>query len=194
MARKEKKQRSGTIFAFVIAFIMIFSVVGYVGLERQNSQFKYNGIKFTQDTNSRAWSTIINERQLTFDYFPSEVEYINLSSEIDSSLSNKPEVDTTSEINDTFSEEIALAQYNMALTMNSLNIYLRRGFAENSTFNLPIITCRDATPAVPVIYFKQSNETKVTLENSCIIAEARNSIEILRIKDRLLYSMLGIIR
>ena len=47
--------------------------------------------------------------------------------------------------------------------------------------------------AVPVIYFKQSNETKVIIDDDCIIAEARNNIDILRIKDRLLYSMLGVI-
>ena len=112
---------------------------------------------------------------------------------IASTLLNKPEIDTTSKINDTFSEEIALAQYNMALTLNNVNIYLRKGFTQNNTFNLPIITCENATFAVPIIYFKQSNETKITIEDNCIIAEAINAVEILRIKDRLLYSILGII-
>lgn len=194
MVRKEKKPKSGTIFAFIIAFVMIFSVVGYVGLERQSNQFKYEGIKFTQNQNSRIWSTIINNKQLIFDYFPSEVEQINLTEDIPTSLLNRPEIDTTSKLNDTFSEEIALAQYNMALTLDNLNVYLRRGFTENNTFNLPIITCKDATAAVPVIYFKQSNETKITIENNCLIAEARNNIDILRAKDRILYSFLGIIK
>lgn len=70
---------------------------------------------------------------------------------------------------------------------------MRAGFTTNNTFDMPIITCEDATPVVPIIYFKQSNQTKVSLEENCIIVEARNNIDILRIKDRLLYSMLGII-
>lgn len=188
--RKEKKSRWGAILVFLIAFIMISSVIGFL-YGGETDTFKYKGLKFKRTQTQ--WYAAINNQKLTFDYFPSEVEQINLSREIITSLLNKPEIDTTSEINDTFSEEIALAQYNMALTLNNLNIYTRRGFTANSTFNLPVLTCKDATLAVPIIYFRQSNETKITMENNCIIAEARNNIDILRIKDRLLYSILGII-
>ena len=176
--------------AVIIAFIMVGSILGYVSIDRQTSQFKYNGIKFTQTT--EGWSTTLNNKKVIFDYFPSDVEQIELSDDISTILLNKPEIDATSEINDTFSEEIALAQYNMALTLNNLNIYVRVGFTTINTFNLPILTCKDATQAVPIIYFIQSNQTKITIKNNCIIAEAKNNIDILRIKDRLLYSMLGI--
>lgn len=188
--RKEKKSKWGTFWVIFISFIMVSSVIGFLyGGERD--QFKYKDLKFTRTQNQ--WSTIINDRQLTFDYFPTDVEQINISSDIITILLNKPEIDTTSQVNDTFSEEIALAQYNMGLTLNNLNVYIRRGFTQNNTFNLPMITCENATMAVPIIYFKQSNETKITIEDNCIIAEARNNIDILRIKDRLLYSMLGMI-
>jgi hypothetical protein len=190
--RKEKKSKSGIIMALIIAFIMVGSILGYVSIGRQDNQFKYNGIKFTQTSNQ--WRTTINNQQLTFDYFPSDVEQIELSNDMVTALLNKPEIDTTSDLNDTFSEEIALANYNMALTLNKLNIYVMGGFTTNNTFNLPILTCKGSTQAVPIIYFKQSNQTKITLENNCIIAEAKNNIDILRIKDRLLYSMLGIIK
>ena len=188
--RKEKKSRWGAVLVFFIAFIMISSIIGFM-YGGQTDTFKYKDLKFKRTQNQ--WSTVINNQKLVFNYFPADVEQINLSSDIITLLLNKPEIDTTSEINGTFSEEIALAQYNTALTLNNFNIYVRRGFTTNNTFNLPIITCEDATFAVPVLYFKQSNQTKVTLENDCIIAEARNNIDILRIKDRLLYSMLGII-
>lgn len=188
--RKEKKSKWGAILVFFIAFIMISSIVGFIYSEQDN-QFKYNKIKFTKT--STEWRTTINNQQLTFDYFPSDVEQIELGDDVATALLNKPEIDATSELNDTFSEEIALANYNMALTLNKLNIYVMGGFTTNSTFNLPILTCKDATQAVPIIYFKQSNQTKVTLKNSCIIAEAKNNIDILRIKDRLIYAMLGII-
>jgi hypothetical protein len=188
--RKEKKSKWGAVLVFFIAFIMISSIVGFI-YSGNEGQFKYNGIKFIQVYNQ--WRTTINHKQLTFDYFPSDVEQIELTSDITTALLNKPEIDITSELNDTFSEEIALANYNMALTLNNMNIYLRSGFTTNNTFNMPILTCKDATSAVPIIYFKQSNQTKITLENNCVIAEAKNNIDILRIKDRLLYSMLGII-
>ncbi len=188
--RKEKKSKWGAILVFLIAFIMVSSIIGFL-YGGETDTFKYKGIKFTRTQTQ--WSTTINNKKMVFDYFPGEVEMINVSSDVITALVNKPEIDTTSKINDTFSEEIALAQYNMALTLNNLNIYLRRGFTTNNTFDLPIITCENATIVVPVLYFKQSNQTKIALEDNCIITEASSNIDILRIKDRLLYSMLGII-
>ena len=194
MVRKEKKSKSGVILAFIIAFVMVGSILGIVSSDRQQSQFKYKDIKFKQDQLNNVWYTTINNQKVIFNYLPQDVEQIELTPDITTLLLNKPEIDTTSKINDTFYEEIALAQYNMALTLNSLNLYIRQGFTANNTFNLPILTCKEATMAVPIIYFQQSNQTKITLENNCIIAEARNNMDILRLKDRLLYSILGIIR
>ena len=189
MARKEKKSKRNTFLVIFIAFIMVSSVIGFL-YSGETNKFKYKKMKFTRTENG--WSTLINNQRLSFTYFPTEVEQIELNPEILTAISNKPEVDTTSELNDTFSEEIALAQYDMAFALNKMNIYLRQGFTTNNSFNTPIITCEGSTRAVPVIYFKQSNQTKISLENDCIIAEARNNIDILRIKDRLLYSILGI--
>ena len=64
---------------------------------------------------------------------------------------------------------------------------------EVNEFTLPVITCDDATSSVPVLYFVESNETKIYSENGCIIAEAKFETDLLRIKDRLLYERLGII-
>ncbi len=193
MPRKEKKPIAGIILGSFIAIIMIGSIFGimFSGYNQNSASMKYNGLKFVKANN---WvSTNLNNQRIYFDYFPTEVEQINLTQDITTILLNKPEIDITSKLNDTFAEEIALAQYNMALTLNNLNIYVRQGSTANNTFNLPILTCEDATFAVPIIYFKQSNQTKITLEDNCIIAEARNNMDILRIKDRLLYSILGII-
>jgi hypothetical protein len=190
MVRKEKKSKLGAILVFFIAFIMISSIIGFI-YSGESDTFKYKDIKFTRTQNQ--WSAVINNRKMVFNYFPAEVEGINVSSDVITALLNKPEIDTTSMVDDMFAEEIALAQYNMALTLNNFNIYVRRGFTTNNTFDLPIISCEDATFAVPIIYFEQSNQTKVSMENDCIIAEARNNFDVLRVKDRLLYSILGII-
>ncbi len=188
--RKEKKSKLGAVLVFFIAFIMVSSIIGFIyGGERDT--FKYKDIKFTRTQNE--WSAVINNRKMVFNYFPAEVEGVNVSSDVITALLNKPEIDTTSETDDMFAEEIALAQYNMALTLNNFNIYMRRGFTTNNTFDLPIITCENATVVVPIIYFEHSNETRVSIENNCVIAEARNNFDVLRIKDRLLYSILGII-
>lgn len=191
MVKKEKKSKTGVIMAALIAFIMVGSILGYVSMDRQ-TQYKYNDVKFKQE--QIGWSTVINNKKIVFNYLPQEVEQIELSPEVINALKDKPEIDVTSKVNDTFSEEIALAQYTLAQTLNNFNVYIMQGFTTNSTFKMPIITCKDATQAVPVIYFQKSNETKVTLQENCIIAEARNNLDIIRIKDRLIYSILNIIQ
>ncbi len=174
-----------------VSFIMISSVIGFL-YGSQNNEMKYENFKFIRNQNK--WLVTVNDKNLAFDYFPTEVEYINLSQDIKIILLNKMEIDITSQVNDTFLEDIALAQYDMNLVLNNLNIYLRTGFTTNNTFNLPIITCEDATLSVPVIYFKQSNKTEINLENNCIIAEAKEYTDIPRIKDRLVYAIVNIIR
>ena len=192
MAKKEKQSKWGMVLVLFISFIMISSILGFIYSDTGNTgQSRYNKLKF--ERSDAGWSTTINNQRIFFDYFPLEVEDILLSPEIISFLSGKPEIDTTSDFNDTFAEDIALAQYNMGLALNNMNVYLRNGFTANNTFNLPVITCEEATYSAPVIYFMQSNETKVSVKDNCIIAEARNNIDILRIKDRLVYSILGII-
>ncbi|MFH2027934.1 MAG: hypothetical protein ABIJ08_02235, partial [Nanoarchaeota archaeon] len=174
-------------------FIMISSVFGVIfyGFGSQDTTLKYKNLKFTREDSG--WSTTINNQRVFFDYFPEELENINISSEIVDMLKNKYEIDVTSEINSTFKDTIALAEYNMAQVLNDiLSVYLRPGFTQENEY-LPAITCSDATLSVPLIYFIHSNQTSITLDGDCIIAEAINDNDFLRIKDRILYSILGII-
>ena len=91
-------------------------------------------------------------------------------------------------------QSIALAQYQMGLTLEAYNIFIREGLTENNTFNLPIITCNNSTANVPVIYFKQGNSTKIYLDNDCIVAEALTGADFIKSKDKILYSVLGVLK
>ena len=195
MARKERKSRTSIILVIFIAGIMVSSIMGvmFYGYNDETSKIDYNG--FALERKEGYWAVNIDDKQINFRYAPDQVDDIGLSESVSSIISNALEIDYTSFINDTYKEEIALAQYELNQELNKINayIYLRGGFTTNTTFR-PIITCSDATSAIPVLFFKQSNETQVTLKEGCIIAEARSSLDVLRIKDRLLYSIIGIVR
>jgi hypothetical protein len=47
---------------------------------------------------------------------------------------------------------------------------------------------------VPVIYFKYGNSTRIDFDNNCIIAEASSNVDFVRVKDRMLYEMLGVVK
>ena len=192
MKDKREKKRWGLIL--FIVFIMIGTTFSFVffGFSGVDEKAKYNGITFTRFTDR--WEAKINGKNAAFSFLPSEVENINMSYDIPQRLQNKFEIDSTYDLNSTSKEQIALAQHQMGLTLATYNIFVRKGFTTNNTFSLPVITCKNSTLNVPVVYFRHGNATNIKVDNNCIIAEASSNADFIRAKDRLLYSMLGVIK
>ena len=65
--------------------------------------------------------------------------------------------------------------------------------SENEIYNYPIITCDNATEFIPVIYLKKGEETQIYTEGNCIIAEAAFEQAFIALKDKLMYTILGIL-
>jgi|TARA_B100001964_G_C14254112_1_gene611399 hypothetical protein len=192
---RDSGKKINKIMVYLMGFIMVGSIFGVVffgfGSGGGTGSVKYNDFKFVNK--GSFWSTTFDGREASFTYFPSDVEFIEVNNDIIGRLKNKIEIDATSDFNDAFAKQISLAEYNMGITLNNFNVFVRQGFTAENDYDFPVITCENATDFVPVIYFKSFNETKVYLENSCIIAEALRQDDIERIKDRLVYGMLGII-
>lgn len=194
--KKSKIFKKEQVMVYFITFIMISSVfaVIFYGNSETSTEVDYKEFTLTREEGQKnSWSAVISNNKVYFDYFPTEVEYINISREIMGRLSNTLEIDVTSFVNDSNKEMIALAGYELQDQLKSKGIYVRYGFTTESTYNVPIITCNDATSAVPVLYLKESNETKVYLKEDCIILESKNDFDFLRLKDRLLYGIYGMI-
>ena len=190
---KEKKEKRRWGLMLFIVMIMVgtsFSVV-FFGFSGTREVVKYNDIKFARMQDR--WEAKINGKNAAFSFLPNEVEVIpdNESAKL---LQNKFEIDVTYDQNSTFKEAMALAQHQMGLTLANYDIFVRKGFTSNNTFGLPIIGCKDATAQVPVVYFRHRNETKIFNKNSCVIVEASSNAEFIMAKDRLLYSILGVIK
>lgn len=190
MKEKREKKRWGLI-AFIV-FIMIGTSVSFVffGFSPQNEVENHNGIKFTRVQDR--WEAKINGRNAAFSFLPGEVENIFALDDSFKRLQGKFEIDATYDLNSTYKEAIALAQHQMGLTLANYNIFVRKGFTTNNSFNLPVIACNDSTLNVPVIYFRHGNATNIHTEDNCIIAEAGSNVEFIKVKDRLLYGVLGV--
>lgn len=179
-----------------IVFIMIgtsFSVF-FIGTSPQKEVVRYKGLKFVSRAQDNIWIVKINGKEAAFTFLPEEVENIRVPNGVIEKLQNKFEIDVTSDLNSTFKESIALAQHQMGLTFGMYNIYVRKGFTSNNSFGFPIITCDNATSNAPVIYFKQGNETRINLDTDCIIANSLTNSDLIRVKDRLLYGIFGVIK
>lgn len=191
---KEKKEKKNWGLIFFLVFIMIGTSFSFVffGFSPVADTVKYNGLKFVRIQDR--WEAKINGRTAAFSFLPTEVNHINISSDIGGKLQNRLEIDVTYDFNSTFAQSVAIAQHQMGLTLEQYNTFIRKGFIRNNTFNLPVITCNESTLAVPVIYFKQGNTTNIHTEDNCIIAEASSNADFIRVKDRLLYGILGVIK
>ena len=190
MKEKNPKRRWGLILFLVIIMVgTSFSFLFY-GFSPSVERVKYNGFSFS--TNGQIWTAKINGQEAAFSFLPADVQDISVKDDFSKILSGKYEIDTTSEVNSTNKEYIALAEHQMGLTLGSYNIYLSKGFTANNSFGLPIISCSNATQYTPVIYFRHSNSTSISVQNNCVIAEASSNTDFIRVKDRLLYGILGV--
>ena len=191
---KEKRERKKWGLILFIVLIMIGTSFSFVffGFSPVTEKVKYNKISFVN--NGNIWIARINGKEAAFSFLPKDVESISASEDISGRLRNKFEIDVTYDLNSTYKESIALAQHQMGLTLAAYGIFVRKGFTTNNTFNLPVITCNDATANVPVVYFKHGNSTNINMNNNCIIAEASKNEDFIKAKDRLLYGILGVMK
>jgi len=191
---KEKYLTKQKLMVYFIAFVMISSTfaVIFFGYRQPDSQTKltYNDYKFLR-TNI-GWQTKINKQNIIFTYNPKQAESLNISKEVVARLKNTPQIDLTSAINDSFADTIAVVQFDMNNILSLANIYVRGGFIDYQTEAIPIINCTAATSFVPVLYMKEGNETKLYLDGNCIIAQADKQDTFFLMRDRILYSILGI--
>ena len=193
MREKKEKKRWGLI-AFLVMIMVGTSFTAYYGFQSQDQVSEYNGIKFRYRSSGSIWIAKISGREAAFSSLPQDAAGINASQDLPSLVQGKFEIDSTSEANSTFKETIALAQHQMGLTLQAYNIFLRKGFTSNNTFNAPVITCSSSPKNVPVIHFVKSNSTGITVKENCIEAAAISAADIIKAKDRLLYIILGVMK
>ncbi|MBN1156208.1 hypothetical protein JXA85_01200 [Candidatus Woesearchaeota archaeon] len=197
MGRREKKPglfSTRNIVALFIVAVMVLSGLGYM-MERNDSEdaFEYNGYKF--DILNNMLTTKVGNMKLTFFSDPRYVDNINISPEILPLLKNSRMIYFTYNDSDILKEDVALVHYTIAEPVwKSLNLYVVQALTDENEYNYPVITCANATSAVPVIYFIHSNATGFVLEGNCVIANAFSKSDVYVLTDRLLFGLYGIMK
>ena len=189
--KKEKKKWGLILFIVVIMIGTSFSFV-FFGFSGVDEKVKYQDITFTKLPDR--WEAKINGRLAAFSFLPEETRNIHSDPDSIKGLQNKIEIDVTYDLNSTFAQSIALAQHQMSLSLGTYDIFVRKGFTTNNSFKVPIITCNISTQNVPVVYFRYGNSTTIYSEDACVIAEAPSNSEFIRVKDRILYDILGVLK
>ncbi len=170
------------------------SSVLFIGFSGTEPIVRYQNLKFKQDSTTSMWTAKINGKIIAVNFPPPAIENILVEGTLGSILQNKLQIDTTTSINATAAQTLALAQHDFGRALSEYGVYVRSGFTKNNTYGLPIINCSTATGFIPVIEFVESNETKIIVRENCILAYAANQRDIFAVKDRMLYSALGVLK
>ena len=180
-----------TWMGLFIAFIMIVSVIGFaLSFATPTEKVKYGGYTFTRT--SQGWHAIIDDVRATFIYPPTQLEYIDLPSAATPALGSRV-IWVTYDPYGADPQQIADVFYYIDDVLTTIkDTYVQRGLVNNTDYQLPEITCANATAAVPVILIVRGNETMINYNDNCLTATAETARDVYQVGDRILYQALGV--
>ncbi len=179
------------IMSIFFVLIMATSIAGIVANYGGNhNTVKYKDYKFTLKNGE--WLTKINGQKMAFLYSPSDVDNIN-DSGASALLSSLPMFTITYDPDSMFKEEAALLQFHYQDILSMRNVYVMPALTFNASTTLPVVTCANATPSVPVVYITSGNYSRIRVDGNCIIIEGVSADGIVREGERILYGILRVI-
>ena len=178
--------------AVFIVVIMTSSILGFVWTNIATDDLTYKDYKFKRQGDH--FTVNLNDQNINVYYLPSDIEHIEIDQEIKSRMKGSPMFYISFNPDSEKIEYIDLARFDLTNEIQKTNKYAISGKTTNSTlYNLPIITCENATAHVPVIHLKEGNTTKFSLQDNCIIAESSSREGFIALKDIIIYTVFDII-
>jgi len=206
---KSKKQNlqfiifTGIILITFLAIVFVPPYIKQVNLDKD----KYNGFSFVKDKEG-VWYTVVQKGnqpyQIPFYYHPSELEDIPVDASIRDKFFNIRDNNGSIYITmdpDGKNNTIVIAGVEIAKVTGTryglLNVDTHSAFIKkpgNSTVDTgtPIVTCSDANNKTMVIWITLSQKNIAYSHGNCIILEAVSYKDMVRVADRLMYDLLGI--
>jgi hypothetical protein len=190
--KHKKKDMKGLYMSIFIVIMMVLSGFGVIfyGFAGTEETIRYEGHKFKSTING--FETKINKQTYYFDVLPQDTLDINTSYDLKNLLKTAYGIIITSEPNSSYKEEIAIASYNLNSMFIKGNVHSAIAFTEE-VFNIPKLTCMNASTSLPVIEILESNVTEIITENNCIQLKFDNSFNLRRATAKISYIYLGVI-
>jgi hypothetical protein len=191
---KKKERTVKLIVGALIIFVMVGSTLGYFADKQSSSETNdYNGYSFKIANNK--WATKINKTQLDFDFHPREVDILPSDPESIQRIKDSEAIFLTYDPKSPYLEGITNSIYILETYNNQVfNKITVVGLTDATGYELKKITCINATPTTPVIFFNGSSQTSIIMKGDCIIVNSPSNRDFIRLTDKILYEMLGIIK
>lgn len=200
--------RAGYIMSIFILVTMVGSTFGFImyyndSTNKQNT-FEYNGFKLKNDNNM--WTLDLSGKNLEFYNHPTQLENIAMPAEIRNELLNGNIIVVTFDpdnLSQVYAQYIDQVRLDLSTSINAISAVTKKS---DSYSQLTPITCANKTVTtkdgsgkattqnLDIIYLKRSNQTRMSVENGCVILESQDALGFLELKDRLVYGLFGIMK
>ena len=192
------------LYVFIFLGILLVGLIvgiSYYHSSYDTSFFTYHNFDFKNVGNGFQIQLYINGQQIprliNLRSDPRELEDISLDSEV-TSLLDADEIFITINPYDNLTGITTLAVLEVDKILDNPFLY---NIPVNATFTEPytsssllVKTCSDSTEKVPVLWFRLEDSTRVYQQDGCFIVAGTTEEDLIRAADRLLYTLLGIMK
>lgn len=181
------------LMGLFIAFIMVFSIFGFVidfAVRPSVSKAEYGDFKFK--IVGEQYITKINGKEHVFVFFPGDLEFIQVSDEV-RKLLESPVLAVTYNPNSSIAQNLGEAQYYFELQLQDVKA-IERALTNNEGTQLSQKSCGDASEAEPVILLQKADESGIVAKDSCIILSAVDPFDLYQQTERIIYTVLGVMK
>ena len=188
----KRDRRNKLLIGLIVIFLMVTSIFGLIVGQSPASELitELEYKDYTFKIEEPFYLLTLGGNEYRFYYFPTDV--LNISTEVVNIIENSYYFAFLFDPEGGDLEFVNQAVYDLTNYFEANEKATATGITQNSTrYELPVISCDDATPQVPVLYFNVSNETSINVEQSCIILNS-NREGFLKIRDSLIYKLLGV--
>ncbi|MGM5488913.1 MAG: hypothetical protein ACQESG_08290 [Nanobdellota archaeon] len=201
--RRKKQNRSFLIVGiFIVAIIAAILAMMFLDLNQEEQtvrEHQYNG--FNVLNISDRWFTTVQvegknrSHTIEMHYGPMEVDEITMDPQVIPTILQANKVYLTVDPDASSHSVIAMVEVGKFLgqTYDFYNIPSEAAFTKENQQGRKVITCQNATPQSIVLDFRVTNQTRVELEQNCILVQGESKDDIIRASNRLGYALAGII-
>lgn len=194
----KKREKNNRLAAIILAVLMIASLAGIAlsgnSSQSDSSSFTYGDYKFNlqqiEGSTQSVLVTEVNGVDVGFYSLPQDTLRLNVTGNL-SFLKDSNYMVFTGNPTDVLMPIQDLLRYEMNQATGK-NIGAAVLFENANYTEYPVVTCLNASTVVPVIELVESNITKIDVEGSCVKIQSLPS-DILYVRDRLLFQMVGIL-
>ncbi len=189
-ARPLPKPKTKKVWAIAVVLVMAFSIIGFLTIDLGDVE-KYNGHTLTAYPDN-SWRLSSHE-QIPFRFHPADLESVPFTKKALRPLKSSAVIFMTSPPDDRSKEVIGETLYDLLYEYRTRNVQVLQGFSKENKYDKPVITCANASTAIPVIVFESTEQPSANLsiveKDGCVTISAPVQQDFSQVKERIIYGL-----